>query len=266
MLKLIRLFSGEADEIGHGEYRCYFNTSMLTNVRSLSLKTCCFQNNHPNIFAPDENPNDKRNNNIFSYDIGGVAGTVVVSQTGYYTAAELIALINAVISPAYASANSGGTAVLSIDTISYKLKITITGTVANELSIFGETAGLHSLNYTLGNFINLGFPATANFDSFANLTGLKYATVSIRSKSPQTILNATSLKERHVNSIGAIPINIIYGKLQTYTNPSPADTTLTFSYPEDFREMIFILRDEFGRRIKNQTMSFGMEFVVMSHT
>jgi hypothetical protein len=265
MLKLIRLFSGQSEEVNHGEYRCFFNTSMLTNVRSLSLKTCCFQNNHPNIFASDENPNDTRNNNIFSYEIGGVSGSVVVSQTGYYTATELISLINAVITPAYAAANVGGTAVLGIDLISNKLKITITGPIANELYILGADTS-HSLNKTLGNFINLGFPATSNFDSFANLTGLKYATVSIRSKSPQTILNATALKERHVNSIGAIPVDIIYGRLQTYTNPSPADTTLTFSYPEDFREMIFILRDEFGRRIKNQTLSFGVEFVVMSHT
>lgn len=266
MLKLIRLFSGEAERVGDGEYRSFFNTSVLTNVRSIALKTCVFQNNHPNVFADDENPNDSRNNNVFSYSLGFIPQTEEISITGFYSITELLTEINAGLAITYALANPGGTCVLSLDPVTGKILVTITGTVIEPFTLQGETAGVYSLNATLGNFTDTIYNSTAKFDSLPNLTGLKYATVSIRSKSPQTILNASATKERHVNSIGAIPITVPYGALQNFSNPSPSDSTLTFSYVEDFREMIWILRDEFGRRVKNQNLSFGVEILVSTHS
>lgn len=266
MLKLIRLYSGEAEEIGHGEYRCFFNTNILTNVRSIALKTCVFANNHPNVFAQDENPNDTRNNNVFTYKLGNDPWTITIAKTAFYSLADLLALLNAAIGPAYIAANPAGTCVLSLDPVTGKILITITGVVLEAFTLQGSSVGVFSLNATLGNFQDVVYSATGVFDSFPNLTGLKYATVSIRSKSPQTILNASVLKERHVNSIGAIPITVPFGAIQGYTNPSPADSTLTFSYVEDFREMVWVIRDEFGRRVKSQQLSFGMEILVSAHS
>lgn len=266
MLKIIRLYSGEAAEVSDGEYRCYFNTSVLTNVRSIALKTCVFSNNHPNVFAEDENPNDTRNNNVFSYALGATPRSFSISTTAFYSLADLLALINADIAITYPTANPGGTCVLSLDPVTGKILVTISGTVVEAFTLQGSSVGVFSLNATLGNFQDIVFNSTGVFDGFPNLTGLKYATVSIRSKSPQTILNASATKERHVNSIGAIPITVPFGSIQPYTNPSPSDTTLTFSYVEDFREMVFVLRDEFGRRVKNQTLSFGMEILVSTHS
>lgn len=265
MLKLIRLYAGQAEELSDSEFRCYFNTSMLNRVRAITLKSCSFQNNQPNVFADDYFTNDSRNNNVFYYEVNGDK-TVSIDVSGFYGITDVLAAINATFGVAYTVENPGGTAVLSLDPVSGRVQLVITGAVANPVTLTGS--GVFSLNALIGNLNDLIAPAAGSYllDSYPALAGMKSVTVSVRTKSPQTILNAEVSKERHVNSIGSVPVNAKYMEQQIFVSPSPADSMLNFSYVEDLRELTFILRDEFGRRLKGQRLNFYVEFIVMTTT
>lgn len=254
--KLVRLWSGQAEQ-KEERFITNFNTGQLNQVTGLSLKTCTFRNTHPNIFAEDEYPNDSRNNATFSYTIGVTPYSIVVPVTGFYSLDELLDLINPTMGVDFTAANPGSTAVLSLGPRG-KVICTIVGAVVEDLVFTGL------LNEYLGNTkpLTMSNAGVGVFDSFPELGGLKLATVSLSSKSPQTILNASPNKERHTNSIGSIPITVPYGVMQTFIDPSPVDSMLHFNPPEHFRQVRFVIRDELGRIVKSQALSFGMEVVV----
>lgn len=255
--KLIRLFAGQATDTD-GQYTCSFNTSQLNNVSGISLKTCIFRNNHPNIFGiGDETPNG-----TFSYTVGATPHTTDVA-TGFYNLAEILALINPDLQTNFVAQNPGSTAILSLDAGSGKVVLTVTGAVVANLVLIGAAA---TLNGYLGNKVNItaSIAGTNLFRDFAELGGLKFATISISTKSPQTILNTAPNQEKHTNGIGSMPVNVPYLALQSFVESSPLDSMLTFSPPESIREMRFTLRDEFGRRVRSQGLSLGVEMLVFA--
>lgn len=253
--KLIRLFAGQANE-QDGQFICNFNTSQLNNVSGISLKTCTFRNNHPNVFGVGESSS----NGTFTYTVGATTHTTDVA-TGFYTLTELLALINPDLQTNVVAQNAGATAVLSLDAASGKVILTVTGTIVADLVLIGAAT---NLNGYLGNkeTITVSAAGTDLFRDFPELGGLKFATVSVTTKSPQTILNAAANQEKHTNSIGAIPVTVPYLAMQAFTDPSPADSLLTFNPPEHLREVRFTLRDSFGRRVKSQGLSLGIEMLV----
>lgn len=259
--KLIRLWSEQASE---DVYKFYtnFNTAQLNRISGISLKTCCFRNTHPNIFAEDEWPAHPLNNDVFSYTVGGTTHTITIATTGFYTLNEVFTELNPQLQIDYAAQNPGGTAVLSIGPRG-KVICTITGAVAASLTFNGSKS---NLNGYIGNTKDLSISAAgvAVFDSFPELGGLKMATVSVKTKSPQTILNADPNKERHTNSIGAIPITVPWKAMQSFIDPSPLDSMLRFDPPEHLRQVQFVIRDELGRIVRSQGLSFGVEMVALT--
>jgi hypothetical protein len=259
-LKLIRLYAGQAERVKDGVFRTNFNTAMLNNVRAVSLKTCTFRNTSPNIHADDLYGNSPLNDNVFSYLVGATQHSTTVVQSGFYTLTEVLNLINPDLQTNFVAQNPGATAVLSLDPISGKVILTTTGAVLQPITL---QYSLHSINALLGN--TQTETVTTNpytFTDFPSLSGAKLVTISVKTKSPQTILNADVNKERHTNSIGAIPVNVPYLVLQTFTDPAPADSMLVFSYPEDLRRVDFSIRDEFGRPLLSQDLDFSVEMIV----
>lgn len=253
--KLVRLFAGQAAD-HDGQYICNFNTSQLNNVSGISLKSCCFRNSHPNIFGVGEDSP----NNVFSYSVGLTAHTTEVA-TGFYNLSDLLGLINFDLQLNFAAQNPGATAALSLDPISGKVVLTTTGAIVAQLVLLGSVA---TLNGYLGNkkAISIAVAGTDLFRDFPELGGLKFASLSVTTKSPQTILNMAANQEKHTNSIGSIPINVPYLAMQSYAEASPLDSMLTFNPPEHIRECKFTLRDEFGRRVKSQGLSLALEMLV----
>lgn len=258
--KLVRLYAGQSETSDSAQFQCFFNTAQLNNIRGLSLKTCTFQNNHPNIFADDLYLNHVNNNNVFSYLVGAVTHSTTIPITGFYSLTDVLDAINPDLQTNFVAQNPGATAILELDDVTGKVKLSTTGVVLEDITLSG---GINSLNAYVGNINEIALTAYPyGFENFPSLSGAKLATVSLKTKSPQTILNADISKERHTNSIGSIPISVPYLAQQTYVDPSPADTMLKFEYPETLRKVEFVIRDEFGRAFRSQNLNFGLEILV----
>jgi hypothetical protein len=262
--KLVRLYAGQAESNDGIRFITNFNTGQLNNVSGISLKTCCFQNSHPNIFAPDQYGSDPNNNNVFRYTIGVTEYSVTIDKSGYYDIDQILAIINPQLQIDMTAENPGDTAVLAIDDITGKLVLTLTGVVSNPVTLNGTTLG--SLNGTIGNMFDYLCPVAGDYplSNIPSLSGLKFATISVKTKSPQTILNANPIKERHTNSIGVIPVTAPFLGMQTFTDPAPVDSMLTFNPPEQLRRVQFVLRDELGRGITGQDLNLAVEMVVIT--
>jgi hypothetical protein len=255
MSKLIALYAQNADQASPGTYVTQLNTAYLSNVRALALKTVTFVNNLPNIFTAGD-----RQNNEFLYEIDGTPFTATVAVEGYYTAQEVIALLVLAIQAQLDISSPGD--VISAQIESYSGKVSFLNTGVAVMTYLGST-GL--LNQLLGNTEDSP-PVPADdlhvFGSLPDLIGLKSATVSIKSKSPKTILNRSSQKMIWTNSLGMVPCNVSFGQLQTWEQQDLDASRLTFDQPEDLTVIQFKIRGDDGKILLDQTEHLAIELKV----
>jgi hypothetical protein len=256
--KLIRLYAKNATEVTPGAFECNLDSSELSNVLAIAMKTAVFRNNVYNVYAEG----DQQNNN-FTYEIDGavpVNREVVVPTTGFYTAQELLDILNPLILADIQSVNPGDTFAMTIEPYSKKITVAFTG--VSQLT-FDAVGGVNQL---LGNTITSGLlpvgPYDYVFNTLANLGGLESVTVNIQSKSPKTILNVSPFKQRTTNSLGVIPVTVPFGGLQTFTQPDLDDAMLVYSYPEDLTTVHFTIRDVNGLKLVDQAQHLVIEVMV----
>ena len=92
MSKLIVLYAKNASEIKPGTYQCDLDTTYLSNIKAIALKTLTFINNEYNLFTSGTNQN-----NEFKYEIDSVEFTETIIVAGYYTTQQVIDLLVAKI-------------------------------------------------------------------------------------------------------------------------------------------------------------------------
>lgn len=242
--KLIRLSAKYAREVGPGVYESDFDTSLMTNIKAISLKTLIFRNNKYNVLTSD----------LFWYTVVGVGSyNASVPVDGFYNLQQLIDIIKPQI-------QSNLTSIISMDINQFNGKIVVSHTGFPDEIILNGSFGL--LNKKMGNTVDSGqiienVPYT--FNGFAALGGLESVTISIASKSPKTILNVSSTKIRHTNSLGVVPVTVPFLGLQTYEQPDLDSAAASFSFPESFSKIRFTLRDVDGSVILNQTEHLVVE-------
>jgi hypothetical protein len=252
--KLVRLYAKNATEVTPGAFECNLDSTQLSNVVGMSLKTLIFRNNVYNIFADGD-----RKNNSFSMNVDTVGPiTVEVPFSGFYTVTEILDVLVAQIQPLITFASPGDVLNMIIDPYSKKVVATISGASVMDFP------GADTLNLLLGN--TEATPAINNgsitFADFPDLGGLESVTANIASKSPMTVLNVSNTKQRITNSLGVVPVTTPFGGLQTFTQPDLDAAMLTFSYPEDMTSIRFGIRDVDGNRILDQVNHLVIEVMM----
>jgi len=255
--RLVRLFAGTASELEEGKYTCNMDTRDLSNVRALAMKTCTFRNNVYNIFTSGPNKN-----NVFEFEIiADGTYNVTVPLDGFYTAQQLIDIVREGIETRLKIIEPSAVVNMSVNEYTKKIQIEI-GVVLQQVVLHG-TAGL---NRTLGNKENSGsisgFGDIYHFDSFASLGGLTHVTVSLRSKTPKTILNSSPLEFLYTNSLGVVPVTADWGRLQEYIQPDLGDAVVKFTDDETLTDLQFTVRDPYGNLLQEQATDFMLELTV----
>ena len=253
--KLIILYGKNATEISPGTYQTNLDTRDLSNVNAIALKTTTFMNLQYNIFA-----DGNQKNNTLSYEIAGAPFTYEIPISGYYTTTEVLNLVIAGVQ-AQLDINSPGDVFSSVIG-QYHERVEFLNTGVATMKYNGETGNLNDI---LGNPIQSDvIVANTVFicSQFADLRGLKSVTISIKSKSPKTILNKTNLKPIHTNSIGVVPVTVGFKSLQTYTNPDIAGSSVHFSSSESLTQIQFKIRNDAGYVISNVKDSLVIEIAV----
>ena len=251
MSKLIILNAKNATEVLPGTFQCELDTAYLSNIKAMALKSLTFVNNAPNVSSL---------NNVFTYEIDDVEFTETIDVEGYYTTDEVINLLVAKIQAQLDISSPGDVISITHDSITNKISILNTGTAT--MKYIGSSG---SLNESLGNKVDSAvIPAgtTYIFTGDPDFLGLKSVTVSIRSKTPKTILNASSNKALHTNSLGMVPVTVPYLALQTFTQPDIKASSVVFDYEEDLTQLQFKLRDQNGNILPNTKDSLAIELVV----
>lgn len=194
----------------------------------------------PNV---GNNVSTQKGNNIFSIDFLPNNVRTVVVPDGYYTTAELIALINTIVPP-----SGSFTATQSITTG----KITLTSS-AVPFVISGS--GIYQNPTRLNSY--LGFTTTSpavgvlthTADSRPSLSGDTMFYVH----SADIAFNATYLNNElsgggnaDVNGFISIPVNVPHNTYQTY-RPIDRDRITFGRYPKSVKNLRFTLRTDFGR-------------------
>jgi hypothetical protein len=253
--RLVRLYAKTARELSPGSFQCNLDSSQLSNVIGVALKTVTFRNNVYNIFSSGD-----RKNIDFNYSINGTPYTSsLTTGDGFYTTVEIMQLLKPLIQANLDIAAPGATVdSFNISTYTKKAQITVTGATMK------YTAD-NTLNITLGNTEDSGDVLTTVpyvFNTFADLGGLESVTVNVKSKSPKTILNPSPDKALYTNSLGVVPVNVAFGLLQTFSQPDLDASRVIFSYPEDLTQLEFKLRDTDGHLLLEQKNSLVIELMV----
>jgi hypothetical protein len=121
------------------------------------------------------------------------------------------------------------------------------------------------LNQLLGNTLDSVSVAAGTpyiFNSLPDMIGLKSVTISIKSKSPKTILNSSSSKMIWTNSLGMIPCDVAFGQLQTWEQQDLDAAMLVFDQPEDMTSLQFKIRGDDGKILLDQTAHLVVELKV----
>ena len=247
--KLVRFRAQDADQISPGIFKSSMNISPLANVQAISIKTVVFSNNEYNIQTGVSD--------VFNYIYAGNSLSIVVPE-GFYTALELLAVMKALIDPQINAINVGAAVTLLV--APYTFKITATTTLG--ITTYLSTGTISS---------NLGLtensPAVAPgvpyvFNETPDLTGLHFVNISILAKDQGTIINAQGQVARYTNSIGVIPVDVAFGRLQIYNQADLDASAITYTHPEDLTSMVVSIRDDTGKHLANQQRHFTVEFMV----
>lgn len=253
----IRLYCRNCIESRPGRYTAVMDTAELSNLKGIAIKACTFDNNVYNIYTEGS-----RKNNVFNFEVlGSATGSVTIAESGFYSASQLIAIIQPVIEAALQVVVPATTLTMAIGANNSKIEYTISSPGVTLL--LPGALGFGGLNLTLGNTIDSGnITSAAKYTSntFTNLRGLRSVTVSIKSKTPKTILN-TNAKPIHTNSLAVIPVTVPYLSQQTYINPDISNSILLFSNAEDLTSTQISLRDPDGNVLEDQSNALLIELI-----
>ena len=248
--KNIRLYAKNCIEIRPGVYSASMDTSILSNLKAISLKACTFDNNVYNIFT-----DGIRKNNDFTFRVLAPIHIVTINEGGFYSAQEIINILIPQIQAILEFHYPGTVFTMGID--SNKGKIYVNN--SDGLVIYLSDGGL-SRTLGLTSEIIAAEGIQYVFQSFPVLRGLTSVTVSIRSKTPKTILNTVN-RAIHTNSLAVIPVDVPFLAQQNYINPDITENILTFNKTEDLTTTTISLRDPDGNILTNQSNSFLIELI-----
>jgi hypothetical protein len=237
---LVRLSSKTATVSNNGSFTSYIHNEKLQSVKAVSLKTCTFRNTFYNVSS-------EVGNNIFSIEINGTTYAHTISEDGWYTTTELIAILKPLIE---ADAITEGGTLTDFVQQSYSDKLEITfATVSSQLL---GAAG--SLNWYLGNTDDSGVITAATtyvFTDQPSLGGVESVTCNVKSKNTKSILtkavSGSPEKTLSTNSLGVIPVTAAYGLLNVYNQPDVDAVASVFNKPDDFTKLEFKIRASDGR-------------------
>jgi hypothetical protein len=255
--KLVRLYANNARMVEDGLFEAYIDSNYLSNVRSIALKSCIFNNNVPNIQTIGA-----RKNNVFEYQInGGFVNNYQILAEGFYTASDIATLLQTELDAQAKLVNPAATVVVVVDDNSKKFVFTPTGVTLN---LRGDLIPA-SLNRAIGNTIDSGVINSGlayTVDSYANLAGLQSVAVAVRSKSPKTLIHLNPNQGFFTNSLSVIPVDVPWTFNQTFINPDLKGSVLVFSLTESLVKLRFSIRDIDGQLIPNQAPHFVVEVAI----
>lgn len=191
------------------------NLSRMTETDKI-VRTVCksvsFENNAYNIYT-----SGPFKNNVFNWDVDD-SGTITlesytVPTAGYYTAQQLINILQPLIEASLQVVVPGITLLMEIGTFSKKIEYTLSG-LGVEL-ILGGTAGIGSLNEVLGNNVdsgNIGITVYIS-DSLPDLAGLQNIYVHSTTMAEGNLVDGDV--ENH-DIIAEVPVDAPYGSRVNY--------------------------------------------------
>lgn len=247
--KLVRFRARDADEISQGIFKSSMNMSPLSNVLAIAIKSLVFSNNEYNVQTGISD--------TFNYTYAGTPLSITV-PAGFYSASELLSAMKALIDPQISGINAGATITLIVSPLIYKITATTTLGITEYLSTGNMSA-------------NLGITADSGpiapgvsytFNSTPDLSGLHLVNISILAKDQGTIINLQDQSARYVNSIGMIPVDVPFGRLQVYNQSDLDASAITYSHPEDLTSMLVSIRDIRGTHLANQKQHLVVEFMI----
>ena len=254
MSRLVLLYAKNANETSPGTYTTQLHARFLSNITSVGMKSATFLNLLPNIFTSGDHQN-----NEFDYTIDAAPFTATIAVEGYYTVTEVIDLLVIAIQAQLDISSPGDVVSTGVNDFTGLVQFTVTGSAIMTY----ESSG--SLNQQLGNVVDSGNIAAGvsyEFTEHADLRGLKSVTISIKSKSPKTLLNLNSDKSIYTNSLGMIPVNVGYQELQGFQQEDLMASRLIFTSPEDMTSIQFKARGDNGDVLTGLTDSLVVELKV----
>jgi len=247
--RLVKLSAEDSEEITPGTFRCRLDSSYLSNVTSVALKSCQVLNSEYNIRNDSER--------TFTYTILATQYEATLPQIGFYSASEIISIIE----PQIQATLTGlfPSSVFTMEIGEYSKKIEVLETVG--IVTYDAEGGLNTL---LGNTVSTNVlpGVTQVFDSFPDLNGTDLFQIILTSKTPKTILNSSAEKLLHTNSLGMVPCTVPFGSLQGFTNPSIEGSRVIFDHPEELILISFKVRNGRGDVLLNQKPHLKIELAI----
>ncbi len=246
--RLVKLSSNAATPDADGGFSAKLSPGQMQNVRALALKSATFLNNVYNV-GPDDLE--------FNFEALLTPYTVSLPQEGFYNIQQIIDIIVPLVQAELQGSFPGTVVEMQVGDISKKLEISLTIGIAR----FGPGP----LNTLLGNTDVLEVLAGSGFNAVQtppDLNGLDLGQIIVSTKIPKTILNASASKTLWTNSVGIVPVNVPFGVLQTYTNPSLEGSKLVFDHPDSLSFISWKVRDKNGVVLADQGPHLTIELVV----
>lgn len=250
--KLVRALAANMTETEDGVFLCQMNDPAMQNARGIALKTVIFCNNVYNIQT------DVNDQFVVTINGGSIATTAI--PAGYYSATQMATFMQTKIQALLDSQAPGATITVTFNTTTYKLESTVdTADMTYEDSLANTTIGLNNAS---SGTITAG--DTYAFPSFPDLTGLKSATISVKSQDPKTFLNSSLFQGLWTNSIGVVPVDVPFGRMVIYKQFSLADSICDFRAPQDLQHLQISIRDQNGAGIPLQQPHLLVEMMIYS--
>jgi hypothetical protein len=246
--RLVKLSSNAARVDEDGGFSAKLSPGQMQNVQGLALKSATFLNNVYNVSADDL---------VFNFEALLVPYTASLPEPGFYNIGQIIAIIEPLVQTELQGPFPGTVVSMKVGEFSKKIEISI--------SIGIVRFGPGPLNTLLGNTEELQILSSPNFtavQTLPDLNGLDLGQIVVSTKTPKTILNASAGKTLWTNSVGMIPVDVPYGALQTYTNPSLQGSKVIFDHPDSLSVISWKVRDKNGVVLADQGPHLTIELVV----
>jgi len=234
--KLVRLYANTAAENINGVYSCYLDAKPLANVNAVALKSCSFRNNVYNVI------DFSLNVSVFE-GVSNVVGDVVIPD-GQYDITQFLAILKTNSDTLISGLPGTSTIAYTLNPVTYKIDYVLSGD-ATSIQFIGT-------NDIVGLTETTTLSLSGSFQSMPDLGGLTHVTISLKSKSPFTLLNKTSTEALYTNSLGVIPVNVPFGLMQTFLQPDLDSAALQYSHPNNLEDIQFVVRDPVGNVLTQQ--------------
>ncbi len=245
--RLIKLIGKQATEISPGSFQARMDSTLLSNIKAVALKSVAFANLRYNV-RTGISDTFRINANATNYDF--------VVPAGFYSITQVLTYLQGVIQTQLTALFAGTVLTMILDPATKK--IIVKNTIGSVIW------GGGNLNPLLGNTSNQTSPANTNtqFIDFADFNGLDSVQITIKTKSPKTILNATGEKLKYTNSLGTVYVEVGFGEIQTWYASDLDGAKLIFGYPENLDIIEFKLRDSTGEVIENIKDHLIIELII----